>query len=86
MLDLKHRCSPHGRGSSLAAVEKASPLPWGEGQGEGSDVSSVSTPRGMPLPAFDLGDLRFGPARDNTALAKEDLAVSPSWKANRPPG
>jgi len=30
--------SPHGRGSSLAAVEKASPLPQGEGQGEGSNL------------------------------------------------
>jgi hypothetical protein len=27
--------SPHGRGSSLAAVEKASPLPWRERQDEG---------------------------------------------------
>jgi hypothetical protein len=27
--------SPHGRGSPVAAVEQASPLPWGEGQGEG---------------------------------------------------
>ncbi|MGO9485530.1 MAG: bifunctional diaminohydroxyphosphoribosylaminopyrimidine deaminase/5-amino-6-(5-phosphoribosylamino)uracil reductase RibD [Rhodomicrobium sp.] len=35
--------SPHGRGSSLAAVERASPLPWGEGQGEGSDPRYVST-------------------------------------------
>jgi hypothetical protein len=27
--------SPHGRGSPVAAVVRASPLPWGEGQGEG---------------------------------------------------
>ncbi len=27
--------SPVGRGSPLATIEKASPLPWGEGQGEG---------------------------------------------------
>ncbi len=34
--------SPHGRGSPVAAVVRASPLPWGEGQGEGSDARYVS--------------------------------------------
>ncbi len=29
--------SPHGRGSPLEAVEKSSPLPWGERQGEGRE-------------------------------------------------
>ncbi len=33
--------SPHGRGSSLAAIERASPLPWGEGQGEGGFPRSL---------------------------------------------
>ena len=31
-----------GEGVPLAAVEKASPLPWGEGQGEGRDLRYVS--------------------------------------------
>ncbi|MFY9640590.1 MAG: tyrosine recombinase XerC [Rhodomicrobium sp.] len=35
--------SPHGRGSTVAAAVRPSPLPWGEGQGEGSEVSPEVT-------------------------------------------
>ncbi len=40
--------SPHGRGSPAVPVERASPLPWGEGLGEGRDLEEEA-PSAEPI-------------------------------------
>jgi signal transduction histidine kinase len=62
--------SPHGRGSPAAAVEPSSPLPWGEGQGEGLSRSFLSQK--------DAAAPRPSPTR---SLRRRLIWVSLAWLA-----
>ncbi len=69
--------SPHGRGSSLAAIEGTSPLLWGEGQGEGR------YPRSSRHPLI-LAAIPGKPGHDNRDYCNALRGVSASVRSYGP--
>ena len=64
-----------GEGSSLAAVEKASPLPWGEGQGEGRDGNEGQNGLAMTHPSATAHDGALPAIIREQARAKVNLTL-----------